>query len=322
MAAPELDPFSINCWSGPRCCSTSLMYSFAQRDDTSVLDEPLYASYLKLTGVERPYLEQARLRRLAGLAGCSSRPAAAAAPRRAARPLARGRPRPAAGSPAAPAAAAPQVMAAQDSDGDRVMQGQILGPRPRKVLYAKHISKQKIGLGADVWRRAQHMVGARWPVASHALGRPAAAAAAAGLAPLPLTRRPPRPPPLAPPQILVREPYSVVQSFSRVLAPTAQELGYTALLEIFSELRALGRWECRGWGWGWGCGCGWGCGWGCGCGCGEAPGPGPRSQAWPPASVCARCSRPPLHALWRPKTAAPPPQAARRGGVGRPGAQP
>lgn len=41
-------------------------------------------------------------------------------------------------------------------------------------------------------------------------------------------------------QILVRDPYSVVQSFSKVLAPTLQELGYAALAEIYSELRALG----------------------------------------------------------------------------------
>lgn len=33
-------------WSGPRNISTTLMYSFAQREDTSVYDEPLYAAYL------------------------------------------------------------------------------------------------------------------------------------------------------------------------------------------------------------------------------------------------------------------------------------
>jgi len=33
-------------WSGPRNISTTLMYSFAQREDTLVVDEPLYASYL------------------------------------------------------------------------------------------------------------------------------------------------------------------------------------------------------------------------------------------------------------------------------------
>lgn len=33
-------------WSGPRNISTTLMYSFAQREDTMVFDEPLYAYYL------------------------------------------------------------------------------------------------------------------------------------------------------------------------------------------------------------------------------------------------------------------------------------
>lgn len=33
-------------WSGPRNISTALMYSFAQRPDTLVYDEPLYAHYL------------------------------------------------------------------------------------------------------------------------------------------------------------------------------------------------------------------------------------------------------------------------------------
>lgn len=36
-------------WSGPRNISTALMYSFAQRNDTKVVDEPLYAHYLKNT---------------------------------------------------------------------------------------------------------------------------------------------------------------------------------------------------------------------------------------------------------------------------------
>jgi len=37
----------IQLWSGPRNVSTALMYSFAQREDTKVFDEPLYAHYLK-----------------------------------------------------------------------------------------------------------------------------------------------------------------------------------------------------------------------------------------------------------------------------------
>lgn len=36
-------------WSGPRNISTALMYSFAQRSDTQVFDEPLYAYYLNNT---------------------------------------------------------------------------------------------------------------------------------------------------------------------------------------------------------------------------------------------------------------------------------
>ena len=36
-------------WSGPRNVSTALMYSFAQRADTVVYDEPLYAHYLSKT---------------------------------------------------------------------------------------------------------------------------------------------------------------------------------------------------------------------------------------------------------------------------------
>lgn len=42
----------INLWSSPRNISTALMYSFAQREDTTVVDEPLYAYYLKHTSTE------------------------------------------------------------------------------------------------------------------------------------------------------------------------------------------------------------------------------------------------------------------------------
>lgn len=38
----------IQCWSGPRNVSTALMYSWRQRRDTTVVDEPLYAHYLSL----------------------------------------------------------------------------------------------------------------------------------------------------------------------------------------------------------------------------------------------------------------------------------
>lgn len=36
----------ISMWSGPRNISTAMMYSFRQRSDTRVYDEPLYGSYL------------------------------------------------------------------------------------------------------------------------------------------------------------------------------------------------------------------------------------------------------------------------------------
>lgn len=40
-------------WSSPRNISTTLMYSFAQRSDTSVYDEPLYGYYLKSTNADQ-----------------------------------------------------------------------------------------------------------------------------------------------------------------------------------------------------------------------------------------------------------------------------
>jgi len=44
----------INLWSSPRNVSTALMYSFAQRPDTAVVDEPLYAYYLNKSNAEHP----------------------------------------------------------------------------------------------------------------------------------------------------------------------------------------------------------------------------------------------------------------------------
>lgn len=41
-------------WSGPRNVSTALMYSFAQRDDMRVVDEPLYGHYLRASGADHP----------------------------------------------------------------------------------------------------------------------------------------------------------------------------------------------------------------------------------------------------------------------------
>ena len=41
-------------WSGPRNVSTALMYSFAQRSDTRVIDEPLYGHYLRVSNADHP----------------------------------------------------------------------------------------------------------------------------------------------------------------------------------------------------------------------------------------------------------------------------
>ena len=44
----------IAMWSGPRNISTALMRSFENRGDCAVWDEPLYAHYLKATGIDHP----------------------------------------------------------------------------------------------------------------------------------------------------------------------------------------------------------------------------------------------------------------------------
>ena len=45
-------------WSGPRNVSTAVMYSFGRREDTRVLDEPLYAHYLRVSGAPHPGREE------------------------------------------------------------------------------------------------------------------------------------------------------------------------------------------------------------------------------------------------------------------------
>lgn len=44
----------IAMWSGPRNISTAMLRSFGNRPDTSVIDEPFYAVYLKATGLDHP----------------------------------------------------------------------------------------------------------------------------------------------------------------------------------------------------------------------------------------------------------------------------
>lgn len=193
-----LDRSSIHCWSGPRCVSTSLMYAFAQRDDTQVgaeleglpsrcarchrgtqpcglacrsllaqhsslsatqvLDEPLYAHYLRLTGAERPYTDLVS-GRATGAAACSHLPL----PILPVLCLAQLRP-----SPLRPLSACLQVMAAQNPDGNAVVHQQLLGARERPVLYAKHMAKHRLGVDRSLLRRAAHVLLVRWVGGCHA----------------------------------------------------------------------------------------------------------------------------------------------------------
>lgn len=45
-------------WSGPRNLSTACMRSFSQRGDCAVIDEPFYAAYLAMTGLDHPMREE------------------------------------------------------------------------------------------------------------------------------------------------------------------------------------------------------------------------------------------------------------------------
>lgn len=47
-------PIRIAMWSGPRNISTAMMRAWGNRPDTSVIDEPFYGYYLKITGKKHP----------------------------------------------------------------------------------------------------------------------------------------------------------------------------------------------------------------------------------------------------------------------------
>ena len=53
MLNQKSHPVRICLWSGPRNISTALMYSFAQRTNSQVFDEPLYAHYLSNVSEEK-----------------------------------------------------------------------------------------------------------------------------------------------------------------------------------------------------------------------------------------------------------------------------
>ncbi len=47
----------VNMWSSPRNLSTAMMYAWRERSDTTVVDEPLYAHYLTVSGRRHPGTE-------------------------------------------------------------------------------------------------------------------------------------------------------------------------------------------------------------------------------------------------------------------------
>lgn len=129
------------------------------------------------------------------------------------------------------------VLAAQDHDAHKVADG-LLGPRAKPVVYAKHIAKHKVGLDQRLWQRAAHVVrgaaeqgsvrtraGSSRPHCRPSSRRLRARVAWPSLRVLTIAAARALPRPL-PPQLLVREPYGVVQSFSKVLQPSLLELGY------------------------------------------------------------------------------------------------
>lgn len=92
----EHDTLRICLWSGPRNVSTALMYAFARRADTRVVDEPLYAHYLRVSGARHPGRDD--------------------------------------------------VLAAQDSDGDRVVRDVILGAYDRPIAFFKLMAHHLVDL--------------------------------------------------------------------------------------------------------------------------------------------------------------------------------
>jgi hypothetical protein len=53
-----MHPSRIAMWSGPRNISTAMMRSWENRSDTVVVDEPFYACYLTVTGIQHPMQQE------------------------------------------------------------------------------------------------------------------------------------------------------------------------------------------------------------------------------------------------------------------------
>ncbi len=110
-----------------------------------VLDEPLYAHFLRLTGAERPYTELVGGRCCLGC--CMAETSEEAGHK--ANLVRKGGAVIAIGQlmhvdsrcPSPPVNATQQVMQSQEPDSSRVVAQQLLGPRDKPLLYAKHMAK-------------------------------------------------------------------------------------------------------------------------------------------------------------------------------------
>ena len=100
-------------WSGPRNVSTALMYSFAQRLDTRVVDEPLYSHYLRVSGAAHPDREA--------------------------------------------------VLAAQDSNGERVVSEVVLGRCDRPLLFFKQMAHHLVELDWGFLKETRNVLLVRDP---------------------------------------------------------------------------------------------------------------------------------------------------------------
>jgi hypothetical protein len=104
---------AICLWSGPRNVSTALMYSFRQRSDTRVVDEPLYGHYLRVSGARHPGGED--------------------------------------------------VLAAMDTDGERVMRRLLARAWDRPVVFVKQMAHHLEGLDTSFLKRTRNVLLIRDP---------------------------------------------------------------------------------------------------------------------------------------------------------------
>ncbi len=100
-------------WSGPRTVSTALMYSFARRDDTLVIDEPLYGYYLKTSGAPHPGREE--------------------------------------------------VMAAMETDAEKVIREVVFGEYHYPVVFMKHMTHHLINLDRNFLKQTINVLFIRDP---------------------------------------------------------------------------------------------------------------------------------------------------------------